>query len=64
MHFNWLISDHCQPEMESAQWLPRNVQLRSKLETAFLTLMLDKANFGVRWKFKWINNMSKICLVV
>ena len=47
MHFNWLISDHCQPEMESAQWLPRNVQLASKLETAFLTLMLDKANFGV-----------------
>ena len=47
MHFNWLISDHCQPEMESAQWLPRNVQLASKLETAFLTLMLDKANFRV-----------------
>ena len=58
MHFNWLISDHCQAEMESAQWLPRNVQLRSKLETAPLTLVPD-INLGVRSKFKLISSVTK-----
>ena len=55
MHFNWLISDHCQAEMESAQWLPRNVQLFTKLETAPLTPVLD--TWGC--KFKLISSLTK-----